>query len=169
MWSSWCHITTETSGHECYEPLLRNSVVEIKTEHLEILPQAKHEEWRIPSFYMLPKIHKNLENPPGRPIIRGNESLAEPASKFHDFHIKPFMFDLSFIQDSITWKPWGTPDHHFFGTTDVESLCTNINHKEGLQALLHYLEKRELAQTPPAAFILTLNNYVFLFQNELCE
>lgn len=95
------HSGAETSDHEYCEPLWLNSVEEIKTEYIEIHPQAKHEEWRIPSFYMLPKIHKNLENPPVRPIIRGNESLTEPESKFNDFHIKPFVLDLSFIQDSI--------------------------------------------------------------------
>jgi len=54
---------------------------------------------------------------------------------------------------------------------DVESLYTNIDHKEGLKALMHYLEKRPPEQMPPAEFILkltewTLTNNVFLFQNK---
>lgn len=41
------------------------------------------------------------ENPPGRPIISGNESITEPASQFVDFFIKPFISELpSFIQDT---------------------------------------------------------------------
>jgi len=30
-----------------------------------------NENPRMASFYMLPKIHKCLENPPGRPVISG--------------------------------------------------------------------------------------------------
>lgn len=117
-----------------------------------MLKHAKSEDWiskkehdflqskcpRIASFYMLPKIHKNLENPPGRPIISGNGSVTEPASKFVDFHIKQFVIDLpSFIQDSTfvlnkikEMKNIGTA---FLVTMDVESLYTNIDHKEGLR------------------------------------
>lgn len=58
---------------------------------------------RIPTFLMLPKIPKNLEHPPGRPILIGNESVMEPASKFLDF-FSSSSFSLrtelpSFIQD----------------------------------------------------------------------
>lgn len=100
---------------EYYQPLKFDPAEKIKTELMEILTFAKTEEWitqnefeflwskepRIPTFYMLPKIHKNLENPPGRPIISGNESITEPASKFVDYFIKPIVKDLpSYIQDT---------------------------------------------------------------------
>lgn len=100
---------------EYYQRLQSNPIEGIKNELTDILSHAKEEGWiskneceflfcknpRNPTFYMLPKIHKNLESPPGRPIISGNESITEPASKFVDSFIKPFVGKLpSFIQDT---------------------------------------------------------------------
>lgn len=103
MWGRDQYITEamrQLDNCEYYEPLLSNPIEQMKTELMEILWHAKNEEWisqttehdflfcnspRIPSFYMLPKVHKNLGNPPGRPIISGNEAITEPASQFVDF------------------------------------------------------------------------------------
>lgn len=43
---------------------------------------------------MFPNIHRNLENPQGRPIISVNESIIEPASKFVEYFIKPMVSEL---------------------------------------------------------------------------
>lgn len=102
MWGRDQYITEamrQLDNCEYYEPLLSNPIEQMKTELMEILWHAKNEEWisqkehdflfcnspRIPSFYMLPKVHTNLENPPGRPVISRNESITEPASQFVDF------------------------------------------------------------------------------------
>lgn len=37
---------------------------------------------RVATFYTLPKVHKDLSNPPGRPIFSRNESLTEKASRY---------------------------------------------------------------------------------------
>lgn len=39
---------------------------------------------RTPTLYALPKVHKHLKFPPGRPIVSGNGCLTEPASKLVD-------------------------------------------------------------------------------------
>lgn len=57
-------------------------------------------------------------------------------------------------------------------TMDLESLCTNIIHREGLEALQHYLQLRPEEIMPPTDYLvqlteLTLNNNVFLFQDKL--
>ncbi|CAH2301946.1 Hypothetical predicted protein, partial [Pelobates cultripes] len=39
-------------------------------------------------FYYLPKIHKRLENPPGRPIISGIGSLTSNISQYVDFFLQ---------------------------------------------------------------------------------
>ncbi|CAH2251891.1 Hypothetical predicted protein [Pelobates cultripes] len=40
-----------------------------------------------PVKYNLPKIHKNLEHPPGRPIVSAKEGLIEPIAQFIDYNI----------------------------------------------------------------------------------
>ena len=50
---------------------------------------------------MLPKIHKNLSNPSGRPIISGNGSILGPISKFTEHHVKSFVPNIpSYIHDT---------------------------------------------------------------------
>lgn len=54
---------------------------------------------KIPTFYTLPKIYK--ANCPGRPIIGSNNSVREPLSKFIDFFLKTFVFQIpSFVFDT---------------------------------------------------------------------
>uniref|UniRef100_A0A671PRP7 Uncharacterized protein n=1 Tax=Sinocyclocheilus anshuiensis TaxID=1608454 RepID=A0A671PRP7_9TELE len=54
-----------------------------------------------PVFYILPKVHKNLVNPPGRPIVAGNNSLPEPLSNFVDFVLRPLVTSLpSYLRDT---------------------------------------------------------------------
>ncbi len=55
-------------------------------------------------------------------------------------------------------------------TMDVESLYTNIDHVEGLEAVEHFLSDRSPESVPPTTIILqlmewTLKNNVFLFQD----
>lgn len=168
-----------------------NPMETMKRELEQLLNMAKGHDWitkneydfllckhpRFPTFYMLPKVHKDLENPPGRPIISGNDSITEPASKFVDHFIKPFVATLpSYIQDSTQVlnkieeiKNIGSC---VMATMDVESLYSNIVHDEGLKALKHYLGSRPDDLMPPTDFIVqltewTLKNNVFLFQDKL--
>lgn len=99
-----------------------------------------------------------LQNPPGRPIISGNDLLTEPLSKYIDFHIKSFVSTLpSYIQDSTQvlnkLKDLNNIGSGYLVTMDVESLYTNIEHEDGLRALTYYLKKRCSEQMPPAGFI----------------
>ncbi len=126
---------------------------------------------------MLPKIHKSLVSPPGRPIISSNGSLTEPASQFIDLHIKPLAQQLpSYIQDTTyvlkVLSDMRFPDNCFLVTLDVESLYTNIAHDDGLKALQHFLMNRPIDSLPPSEFMTqltewTLKNNVFLFQDLL--
>ena len=163
----------------------------MKKELEELLNTAKDQNWiskkeydfllcqhpRFASYYMLPKVHKNLQNPPGRPIISGNESITEPASKYVDYFIKPFVAKLpSYIQDSTQVLKKIAQIQNIgsciMATMDVESLYSNIVHDEGLEALRHFLRSRPDDLMPPSAFIIqltewTLKNNVFLFQDKL--
>ena len=54
-----------------------------------------------PYFYILPKIHKGISPPPGRPIVSGINSLLEPLSQFCDFFLQPLVKCTStYLQDT---------------------------------------------------------------------
>ncbi|CAH2301892.1 Hypothetical predicted protein, partial [Pelobates cultripes] len=45
----------------------------------------------MPTFYILPKIHKRLVDPTGRPIVANSESALQPLSVFVDRMLQPFV------------------------------------------------------------------------------
>ncbi|CAH2283313.1 Hypothetical predicted protein, partial [Pelobates cultripes] len=58
---------------------------------------------KIPVFYVLPKVHKNADNPPGRPIVSGIGSLLAPLSKYIDQFLQdPVKKYIKAIKE--TWK-----------------------------------------------------------------
>lgn len=58
-------------------------------------------EPRIPYFYVLLKIHKGQNPPPGLPIVSGIDSLLEPLSRFCDHFLQPVVQKThSFLQDT---------------------------------------------------------------------
>ena len=175
-----------------YTRLLNNPLGNMSIEFCDLLTKAKESGWisdnefkyllvespMMASFYMLPKIHKQpFDNPPGRPIISGNGTLTEPASKFIDFYIKPFVKTLpSFIEDTtdVLNKLSGLTNCNtaYLVTMDVESLYTNIDHQDGLHALKHFLSDRPTDAMPPTEFIVSLtdwivHNNVFMFSDEM--
>ena len=83
-------------------------------------------------FYMLPKIHKRLDNPPGRPIVSGNGCPTERISQLVDFFLQPTVKELpSYLRDTTHFlcrlQNLGTlPRDCLLVTMDVASLYTNI-------------------------------------------
>ena len=58
-------------------------------------------EYRTSQFYMLPKIHKRLIKPPGRPIVSGNGCPTERISQFVDCFLKPIVQNTrSYLKDT---------------------------------------------------------------------
>ena len=52
-------------------------------------------------FYLLPKIHKRLQNVPGRPVILNSGYYTENISAFLEFHLKPLAQTVkSYIKDT---------------------------------------------------------------------
>ena len=129
-----------------------------------------------PYFYSIPKVHKSLVEPvPGRPIVSGTQSLTEPLSKYLDLHIKSLVSQLpSYVKDTTDFlNKLGTiedlSESDFLCTMDVTSLYTNVPHKEGLEALTHFLNQRQIL-TPPTNFLvelsqMVLNKNYFKFEN----
>ncbi|XP_041429831.1 uncharacterized protein LOC121397286 [Xenopus laevis] len=47
----------------------------------------------IPVFYLLPKIHKDMQRPPGRPIVAGMSSIFQPMAILLDSVLNPLVMD----------------------------------------------------------------------------
>ena len=97
-------------------------------------------------FYLLPKIHKQLENMPGRPMISNCCYYTENISSFLDYHsqtiaqkVKSYIKDanhfLSKLESSEKF-----PQGAILCTIDVVRLCPNILHSEGLTCPRRFLE-----------------------------
>lgn len=62
--------------------------------HMDLIDQDTHAYLdtkfpRTAPFFALPKLHKNIHAPPGRPIVSGIGSLTENASRLIDFFLTP--------------------------------------------------------------------------------
>ena len=54
------------------------------------------------NLYLLPKIHKRLQNAPGRPVISNFGTPTEKASEFLDYQLKPIMKrGKSYIEEKL--------------------------------------------------------------------
>ncbi|KAM4018944.1 uncharacterized protein ACNLHF_028338 [Anomaloglossus baeobatrachus] len=128
-------------------------------------------------YYHLPKIHKNLENPPGRPIISGIDSLTANLAAYIDRIMRIHVTGLrSHLRDStdlinviktIEWK-----DSFVFLTLDISALYTNISHRLGLECFKQFLMIDERLPEGQKEFLLEgmefiLSNNYFTFQNTL--
>ena len=130
---------------------------------------------RTAQFYMLPKIHKRLDNPPGRPIVSGNNCPTEKISQFVDFFLKPIVQDTqSYIRDTthflnIIDNYNQLPDNTLLVTLDVSSLYTNIPNDLGIEACRENLELQRAGSKYPTnssliqllEVVLTKNNFDF--------
>uniref|UniRef100_A0A8C6TI02 Uncharacterized protein n=1 Tax=Neogobius melanostomus TaxID=47308 RepID=A0A8C6TI02_9GOBI len=118
VWGKQQYITEahrQLSDTNYYSPVKSNPLPNSTSELKILLDEAHDNRWltdkerdflmplhpRTAVFYLLPKIHKDLHTPPGRPIISGIGTITEPASKYIDFLIKPLTTSLrSYLHDS---------------------------------------------------------------------
>ena len=100
-------------------------------------------------LYPLPKIHKQLHNVPGRPVISNSRFFTENISTFLEYHLKPLSQKVkSFIKGTNDFlkklnELRDLPDDFILCTIDVVGLYPNIPHEEGLEAIQKALDKRE--------------------------
>ncbi|XP_077134800.1 uncharacterized protein LOC143788791 [Ranitomeya variabilis] len=117
------------------------------------------------TFYMLPKLHKNISVPPGRPIVSSIGSLCEKACTYIDFFLQPLVLELpSYIRDTshfITSIQGITmAQDEIMVTCDVESLYSNIDHNHGLQAVLFFLDQQQHSDRLHDSFIVDLLGFI---------
>ena len=135
-----------------------------------------HDTHRTPQLYLLPKIHKGINPPPGRPIISANGCPTENISQFVDFFLNPSCMTLpSFVKDTTHFLKLindlgQLPPNCLLVTMDVSSLYTNIPNIEGLTAARIALDKlRPQTNIKPTneslirllEIVLTKNNFQF--------
>jgi hypothetical protein len=137
---------------------------------------------RLHRFYTLPKIHKTLVKPPGRPIVSGVNGPTEKLSKLVDSWLQEHMSRLpSYVKDSThmleTIEEWNRnlgpfPAHTKLVTIDVTALYTNIPHADLKTAILHHLTKDPRSDIPPPNVVVdvaehVLSNNVFEFEGQI--
>lgn len=138
--------------------------------HNHILNKKEHKFLTItepitPIFYYLPKIHKSLINPPGRPIIAGIGSLTSNLSQYVDRHLQKHVTSLdshlkdttSLLQDLCDFE-WH--EDYLFATLDVTSLYTNIPHNKGIESVGKFLDKDTDMPMKQRIFILESINFI---------
>uniref|UniRef100_A0A803JL40 Reverse transcriptase domain-containing protein n=1 Tax=Xenopus tropicalis TaxID=8364 RepID=A0A803JL40_XENTR len=174
-----------------YGKLTFNPTSRYKEELMDLLNMAKTQGWitdnmlqylvpvhpTVPVIYTLPKVHKNLTEPPGRPIISSRGSLNERIAQFVDFLLQPCVKTInSYVKDtndflklikSIT-APLGEMT---LVTMDVQSLYTCIPHQAGLSAVRNLIVANSSYKGPPIEFTLSLLEFIlhknyFKFENQ---
>ncbi|CAH2246411.1 Hypothetical predicted protein [Pelobates cultripes] len=143
-------IRTQLNDTSSYQPMDGNPIQRLQTE-LQTLNRAAMDKGIItegeykymfkkypttPVFYTLPKIHKNLQTPPGRPIVSGTDSILQPPAVMLDkFLIKCIPKQKSYIKDTNDLKKLINNlniEHStevWLVTLDVQSLYTAIDHR----------------------------------------
>ena len=172
---------TDTKFYEKHDNDVTDKVTRTVTRYLEKMKQNEDidkdtysyllpKDPRCSRFYILPKIHKNRQTPPGRPIVSANGHPTERISEYVSNILNPLVFKLpSFIKDTTHFHNklsslGNLPNNSLLVSLDVSSLYTNIPHSEGIQAAREHLNKRT-TQRPPRETICDLINIILQNNN----
>ncbi|CAJ0931098.1 unnamed protein product [Ranitomeya imitator] len=129
-----------------------------------------------PVIYTLPKIHKSLTNPPGRPIVASTDSILAPISIYLEKILTPLTRTMRslildtghFLQTLRQFSP--TPTGSTLVTFDVCSLYTSIKHDLGLKAVADLLQQCNFTDDSRQFCLellsLILQNNFFLFGDQ---
>ena len=135
---------------------------------------------RLPQFYGMPKIHKNKQPLPFRPVISQCGSFIAFISKWLDCHLQPLVRHLpSYTKDSFDLlqtldKLPQLPQEARIVTTDATAMYTNIATDDGISVIKKYLNcyanELDLEDSIPIDMVCTLieivmTNNIFKFGN----
>ena len=90
---------------------------------------------------MLPKIHKELSDVAGRPVISNCGTATGHISELSDFHLNALVSkSKSFVMDAnlfflLVAKVRKVQDDALLCTADVVGLYPNVPHSEGVEAM----------------------------------
>ncbi|CAJ0966902.1 unnamed protein product [Ranitomeya imitator] len=129
-----------------------------------------------PVFYTLPKIHKNLEHPPGRPIVAATNSILSPIAMFlekiltpHIQSTKSFLLDIGAFLEVIQ-NMESIPADAILASLDVKDLYTSIPHEEGINSVKKLLSTtgthEQQINLVVKLLTIVLDSNHFLFQDQ---
>ncbi|XP_069831781.1 uncharacterized protein [Dendropsophus ebraccatus] len=130
---------------------------------------------RVPKWYLLPKIHKSLSRPPGRPIVSAVGSVTEGLSQYLDWALRPILKCFtSYLKDTndflLTIRDFQWCPAYSLASVDVESLYTRIPHDAGVEAIHHILtgmgKSSEFKLFIKEALLFVLQNNCFTFEGD---
>ncbi|XP_043927758.1 glutamate carboxypeptidase 2-like [Protopterus annectens] len=131
---------------------------------------------KLPVMFGIPKVHKNLSDPPMRALIDGRASLSYPCSKFIDSLLSKYLEGIpSICKDSwsllTNLNDINIDDTINFLTIDVVDLYTSIPHQEAVEwidLLLTNLgaSKNDINNITELLDIVLSSNF-FLFEKDL--
>ena len=193
-----CEANRQLSNTLHYEKLESDPTVQIAKESNKIIYSLYEDEdispttktWAIVNpnlvrpqqFYHLPKIHKTLDNPPGRPIISGVGGPTEKLSKLVDHWLIDLVTELpSYVKDSTHMlniiQEWNLlhgplPPNTRIVTIDVVGLFTNIPHSDMELAVRYFLDRSPRSDIPASSKILDAMNHIlknntFVFESSV--
>ncbi|CAJ0966650.1 unnamed protein product [Ranitomeya imitator] len=129
-----------------------------------------------PVMYILPKIHKNLQNPPGCPMVALTDSILNPLSIFLDKLLTPYTrVTKSFILDTGDFlgkirNMSNIPCDSLLCTLDVNSLYTSITHDMGIEVVSLTLSEANVDKDSQELCIdflnLVLRENFFMFEDD---
>lgn len=112
-------------------------------------------------FYALPKLHKKVYPPPGRPIVSGIRGPTERIGTFVDDALRPHVTSLpSYLRDTLqllqNLDDLSVPPETILVTLDIEALYSSIPHRKGLQIIGKFLSEQGSTAVPLNDFTLEL-------------
>ncbi|XP_078510443.1 uncharacterized protein LOC144770079 [Lissotriton helveticus] len=180
-------VMRQLADSSCYRKINKDPTTDLQNELFAIIQKGfdlgfvgpKEFEYlkilhpKVPMFYVLPKIHKDPDHPPGRPIVAGCGSVLEPAAKYVDCFLKEFMISVkSYLQDTTDFinkleRIDFCENRDRLVTMDVTALYTQIPQDEAIAVLTHYLDSRPRPTQVPTNFIVDLAAFA-LKKNYFC-
>ncbi|XP_043910761.1 regulator of nonsense transcripts 1 [Protopterus annectens] len=151
----------------CIKDLLDQGVIDFSTyRYLE------NENPRVPAIFRVPKIHKDMENLPLRPIVSAQGSKISPLSKFLDCKLKSLWGrEQHLLKDSWEFLSKIVPKFNVpslqFLTIDVIDLFSVIPHEKGLLWLEEALREGIQASDTDIFLVMELadlvlhNNFIY--------
>ncbi|CAJ0947471.1 unnamed protein product [Ranitomeya imitator] len=190
-WSYYIsEIQSQLRNTETYTPISSNPTFDIARKIKYLIEQysglgvsdSKLREFLINQhpvilvFYTLPKVHKDLWKPPGRPIVASTNSILSPLAITLEKILTPWVSYISYLKDmpdflksimNIEALPFGSK----LGTLDVNSLYTSIDDQVGIEAENRFLANHTIYSRNQICFCedllkLIFTEILFLFEDQ---